>query len=301
VRARACVIAALVVPWLGLAAPAAAQSAGIVADRFVPAVGPLTLLAGEGAEVTAKARLSWGLSLSLIRDPIRLQTQYVNALVSVPVSQQLALDFAMEAGIWKRFAVAIGVPAVLQASGDRLAVAGDPRPLSAPVGGDLRLRVKVAFIGDPSRRGLHLGALLQLTVPLNGKDDFAAMETVTVEPRLLADVRLGRLVLVAALGVRFQNERKLFLTTFGDELTWLGGAGLRVVEHGRFAGSLVAEVGGFVGPSPGTRPIEVRGAARLEYGAFALDLGAGAGVVHEVGAPSWRVLAVLRHSFDVLP
>ena len=281
-------------------AHADANSTGIAADRFSPGIGPLTLFGGEAAEVTPFAQLSWVVSLSLQRDPLKLSTQLGGEVIARPVHDQLVSDVGLEAGFWNRFAIGLGVPAVLYADGDRLrGTSADDAPLATTAGGDLRMRLKAAFIGDPARQGMHVAVLVQVTVPLGGQSQFAATDGVTFEPRLLADFRYGRFLFCAALGVRFAPERTLFETTFGDELTWLGGASLALVERGRFSGGLVAEFAGAVGPSDGTRPAEFRGGLRAALGALAVDVGAGAGLVGDAGAPSWRLFAVLRHSFHL--
>jgi hypothetical protein len=282
-----------------LTAHADPSSTGIVADRFVPGIGPLTLLAGEGADTTPFKQFSFALSLGLVKDPIRLQNQFTGQLVSRPVAQQLTFDLGLEVGVWRWLAVGVGVPLVLNASGDRLRGTGDDRPLDAQAAGDLRLRVKAAFIGDPHRHGLHVGVLLQLTAPLGGQSSFFATDGVTVEPRIEADLRYGRLVVLVSLGARFGPDRRLFGTELNDELTWLGGAALRVYERGRFRAGLLAEIQGAVGPSDGTRPIEVRGGLRVAFSTLSLDLAAGGGVVSDVGAPAWRILAVFRRSVEL--
>jgi hypothetical protein len=102
-------------------------------------------------------------------------------------------------------------------------------------------------------------------------------------------------LLCVQVGGRFQGERALFLTRFGDELTWAGGARVDLVRRSRFDAAALAEVAGLVGPTDGTRPVEVRGGLRVRFGSFAVDLGAGGGVVNEVAAPAWRMFAILRH------
>jgi hypothetical protein len=276
--------------------PAPGASTGIAADRFVPGIGPLTLLSAEGAEVTASGRLSWQVAIGYLRDPIRLTNGLVGGTLSMPVRAQLNGDLALEVGVFKRVAVSIGLPFVLYADGDRLRGTGvDEHPLAGGGGGDARLRVKVALLGNPDRLGLHVAALLQVTVPFGGQSNFAATSTATVEPRLIADIRLPHLLFCAQVGVRFQGERSLFLTRFGDELTWVAGAGVDLVQHGRFGALAMFEAGGLVGPSDGTRPTEVRGGVRALLGGFTVDVGAGGGVVSEVASPAWRVFAILRH------
>jgi hypothetical protein len=272
---------------------ARAQSTGIAADRFVPGVGPATLVGGEGAEVTPPKQVALALSLGGVRDPLKLVLRD-GSLLSRPVRWQLATDLAAETGVWRRIAVGVGLPVVWWAAGDRLRGTGvDDAPLGSPRAGDLRLRAKATLVGDPTARGLHLAALVQVTIPLGGEHDFAATDGVTVEPRVIADVRLPRVALAAALGVRFAPERKLFQTSFGDELTWTVGAIVLALER-RVRLHFIVEGAGAVGSSVGTRPVELRGAARLGVRWFSLDLGAGAGVDADAGAPSWRVFAVAR-------
>jgi hypothetical protein len=295
------VSARVVVAVLLLSSAARAQDTGIVADRFVPGLGPHALLAAEAAEVTAPGEASFAMSLDALGDPIRLRSKFTGERVSTPVAGQIVGDLGMELGVVKRLAVAIGMPVVLYARGDRLAGTGvSDRPLAAPVGGDLRLRVKAAFVGDPTHSGLHVAVLVQLTVPTGGEGDFAATSGVTVEPRLIADYRVGIVTVAIAIGARFAPERKLFLTTFDDELTWVGGVGVAAVRRGAFRFDVIAEAAGGVGAADGTRPVELRGAARFGLGAWSVDLGGGAGLDADVGAPSWRALAVLRGGLDYL-
>lgn len=283
---------------LAQSAPPVSASTGIAADRFAPGTGPLALLQGEAAEVTPRGEVSWALSLSLTADTLRLQNQFVGGVLSRPVTGQLVGDFAVEVGVFRHLALAAGMPVVLWAAGDRLRSTGvDDQPLGYPAGGDIRFRIKATLVGDPARRGLHLAALVQLTGPGGGQSQFAATDGVTFEPRLLADFRWGRLLVVAALGVRFAPERKLFLTTFGDELTWLAGGSYALFERGAWRGAILVEAAGAVGADAGTRPAEVRGAARLGFRDLALDVSGGAGVTSEVAAPAWRFVAVLRGRF----
>ena len=279
--------AALVVALL-VASAARAQTTGVAAERFSPAVGPTALVGVEGAAVTPAGAVSWAASLDALGDPIALGTALGGARVSEPVDYALVGDVSLEFGVWKRLALAVGVPVVLYQEGDRLRGTGtSERALLATVAGDVRIRAKASLV-----EGKKIGAalLLQVTAPGGGQSDFAATEGATVEPRLVVDARVGRLTLAASVGVRFQKERALFTTQFGDELTWSAAAAVAVIRRL----SIIAEAAGGVGPSAGTRPAELRGALRGIFGPVALDLGAGAGVDGDVGAPSYRVFLVAR-------
>jgi hypothetical protein len=267
----------------------------IPAERFVPALGPASLIAVEGAGVTPWGQTSFTVSLDAVHDPITLTTVNTGMMVSRPVRDQFVGDVALEIGFYKRLALAVGAPVVLYQRGDRLQGTGsDEQPLTAHTAGDLRVRLKAQLVGDATRSRLRAALILTVTAPMGGQFDFAASDGATIEPRLVGDWRVGRLTVAATVGVRFQRDRTLFTTQFGDELTWSAGAGLRVWTRGRFSGSAIFESAGAVGPSTGTRPVELRGGLRAAIGWFALDAGAGGGVDSDVGAPAWRVFLVAR-------
>jgi hypothetical protein len=212
--------------------------------------------------------------------------------VSRPVRDALVGNVALEFGVWKRLALAVGVPVALWQDGDRLRGTGTSEQGLAPAAaGDIRIRAKASLV-----EGERLGAavVLQVTAPGGGEADFQATQGATIEPRLVVDAHLGRLTLAATVGVRFEEDRALFTTTFGDELTWGAGAALSIVERRRVGLGAIFEGAGGVGPSRGTRPAELRGAVRLRLGPVVLDAGAGGGLDEDVGAPAWRVFLVAR-------
>lgn len=279
--------AALVVA-LFLASAAHAQTTGVAAERFSPALGPTALVGVEGAAVTPAGALSWAASADALGDPISLRTALTGARVSQPVDYALVTDVALEFGVWKRLAIAVGVPVVLYQEGDRLRGTGtSERALAATVAGDVRIRAKASLVEN---RRIGAAILLQVTAPAGGQSDFAATDGATVEPRLVVDAHLGRVTLAASAGARFQKERALFTTQFGDELVWAAALAVAIVPRL----SIIGEATGAVGPQAGTRPAEARGALRGVLGPVALDLGAGAGVDGDVGAPAWRVFLVAR-------
>jgi hypothetical protein len=292
---RRVAVAGVALTLLGRAAAAPPTTTAIPAERFVPALGPSALIGIEGAGVTPWGQTSFAVGLDVLHDPITLTVATTGAMVTRPVRDQLVGDLALEVGFYKRLAVAIGVPVVLYQRGDRLQGTGtDEQPLAAQAAGDLRLRLKAQLAGDPARPGLHAAVLVLVTAPMGGEAEFAASDGATIEPRLIGDWRAGPVTLAATVGVRFQRDRTLFTTAFGDELTWSGGAAVRLFGRGRFVGSAVFESAGAVGPSTGTRPVELRGGLRAAIGRFAVDAGAGGGVNGDVGAPAWRVFLVGR-------
>lgn len=281
---------------LALAAATAARAEeanpGVAVERFVPALGPGSLVGVEGAETTPPGAMSWALSLDVLHDPIVLRRAFTGELVSRPVRDAFVGDAALELGVWKRLALAVGVPVVFWQGGDRLQGTGvDERPLATTVAGDVRVRVKGTLVAG---RAINAALLVEVTAPAGGQHDFAATDGATVEPRLVVDARFGRVTLAAAVGARFAQERALFTTQFGDELTWSAGAGVGIVDGTHVGLGAIVEGAGAVGASAGTRPAELRGALRLRAGPVTLDGGAGAGLDGDVGAPAWRVFLVAR-------
>jgi hypothetical protein len=92
----------------------------------------------------------------------------------------------------------------------------------------------------------------------------------------------------------------LFLSSFGDELTWLAGSSVELFTHEWLRGALLVELAGAA--SPASHPVELRAALRLAarswlLGDFSLDLGGGAGLDPEPQAPAWRFTAIGRWRF----
>jgi hypothetical protein len=272
-----------------------AQTTGIAADRFAPGVGPGVILGVEAGEVTARGQVAWSSSLGGLADPIRLEGRYTGTVVSYPVEHALTSDLSLEVGVARRFALGIAMPITWWQNGDRLRGTGtDEGPLGSPRGGDLRFRAKVAFVGDPNAPGLHAALLLVVTAPTGGQADFAGTPGATVAGRVIVDYRSRYLAVAADLGARFAKERQLFQTRLGDEFLWGLGIVTRPLGLGRMLSRLVVEAAGAVGTDAGTRPVELRGALRLGTMAFDVDLGGGAGLVNDLGSPSWRVFAIAR-------
>jgi hypothetical protein len=300
-KRRWAVGAQLLAPLLACVAHAQSTTAttGVDVERFVPALGPTALVGVDGAAVTRAGAISWAASLDVLHDPITLRVPTTGDLLSRPVRDAVVGDVAVEFGVWKRLALAVGVPVTLYQDGDRLRGTGvSEQGLTPTAAGDIRVRAKASLV-----EGGRLGAaiVLQVTAPAGGSSSFAATDGATIEPRVVVDAHLGRLTLAAQVGVRFEKDRALFQTAFGDELTWSAAAALALVERATFGIGAIFEGAGGVGPSAGTRPAELRGAVRLRLGPVALDAGAGGGVDGDVGAPAWRVFLVARGGIPLTP
>src|SRR3954463_4456288 len=118
---RAVFLAALLASAAAHAQSATTATTAIPAERFSPAVGPASLVGVEGAAVTPAGAVSWAGSLGGGGRPLTLRRAFGGGeVVTYPVRQALVTDVALEFGLWKRIAAAVGVPVVLFQSGDRL-------------------------------------------------------------------------------------------------------------------------------------------------------------------------------------
>ena len=120
-------LAALLAPATVRAQTVTATTA-IPAERFSPAVGPASLVGVEGAMVTPPGAVSWAGSVDWVHEPLTLRRAFSGDGVSRPVRDALVTDVALEFGLWKRIAAAVGVPVVLYQSGDRGRVSWLCRP-----------------------------------------------------------------------------------------------------------------------------------------------------------------------------
>ncbi|MSP62170.1 MAG: hypothetical protein EXR72_17925 [Myxococcales bacterium] len=273
-----------------MARPAAAQlDPGVVADRFVPAPGPSSLLAVEGGDFPAPGLSAGALSLGYVARPITIVNRVTGAVVSRPVSSLATADAAVEVGLTRHLAIGLGVPLIIAARGDRLAGlgSGEERPLAPLVFGDVRLRIKVRLF---DRRAVHLALAGIFTAPGGGERDFAATAGPTFEPRAAGDFASRWITVAAHVGYRFAPQRTFLATRFGGELDWGAGAVI-----GPWPLRAVVEVQGAVGVD--VHPIELRGALRVVLPrGFSIDAGGGAGLVRDPTTPSWRAFAVARYA-----
>src|SRR5256885_977277 len=131
-----------------------AASTGIPADRFVPGVGPVTLMSGEGADVTPLGQGALALSFGLVRNPLHLELQS-GALLSRPVRWQFSTDLAAEAGLWRnRLAFSVGLPVVWWQAGGRLRATGIDEGRPAEARGALRLALGPVVVDAGAGAGL---------------------------------------------------------------------------------------------------------------------------------------------------
>jgi hypothetical protein len=300
---------------VALAAPTAARAQlNLLRTEIAP--GPGGLGPVEGAEVAPPLGLSFHLALGVARRPLQLLP-----LVPVPLSSPVPVDWQGHGEL----GLALGLPAHLQVGVAIPFVFAQTEAGDASTGvhggpGDVRIEAKWQALrlgstadqgllpdggeGDeagtstpPVARQLLLAIKLIGTIPGGTPGRFLSDEGFTLTPGTTLQGRLGPVTTYLDLGVRVRGERTYLDVHQGHELRFGIGLAGRVhpqVELGAalFGGSTLAD--------KTTTPVEALGLVRGHLGPVELTLAGGGAVVDGVGAPSWRVLALLRYRGDWL-
>lgn len=154
--------------------------------------------------------------------------------------------------------------------------------------GDIGVDLKGSILDtDDDVLGLALGARLNL--PTATVDAPLGADGLGADLQVMADKRLGDLLLVANLGTRFGPEVVLENVTLNDQFLWRAGAGYAVTDE--FGLSLdLAGQSNYSAPldNPAGSPIEgmIGGWGRM--GNFVLRTGLGTGLTAGVGSPIFR-------------
>ena len=270
-------------------APALAQNV----QKFEPAPTGNNYLSVEGAltiphlTLAPSAWVNWGLNPLVERnDKDQIERHIVEHLVTMDVQAAL--------GLGDRFELSVHVP-VHQIIGE-----GTPtQDVEGTALGDVRLSPKVRLVGPTGRRDLGLGLALALPVTLPTGDEarFVGSSQVSVNPRVIGEVRLDVLEVAANVGYRFRPSNDVYQQLeVGNEVTYgaalalaLGDADYQAIAELTGAGSVED-----VRAGSENSPLEALLAFRMrsEVG-LVWTLGAGRGMIPDYGAPGVRVLTGL--------
>ncbi len=218
------------------------------------------------------------------------------------VDDALRADFAASIGLFDMLSIGVVLPMTLSQSGDDLQLAGRAgESVSGFALGDLRVELKGALLtpGDNDGLGLHIS--LPLYIPIGDKESFHTDEGFRLKPTLGLDYHhdSGFAVAVnAGFQIRPTQPSHNFISddaiqwglgfevpTFADELTLMASlfGSIQTADHRDPTDLTLAETARL------DDPIEFLAGLRWrvtpEWQAMA---GAGAGITHAVGAPSFR-------------
>ena len=313
-----CLRAAFALLALAWSANAEAQARDFSTVRFRPAVGPGNYLGLDGAAVQTRGARSYAVTLDYAADllvadhPCRALNNVARCVdESVALVERTGLTHLLASmGVGARTQIALGLPVGASDTKPFAYWAAQPglpsmyrelRPKNGFVLGDLRIAAKTRVVGDEkSLFGVAVTPFFTApTSRLTSRGNCARGEHCTFmgERTLQAGVhgvfeltphaRFRAALLVGAL---YRPSRSFLGAEVGSELSY--GAAARYAVRERLA--VTAELQGAVElAGADDHPLEARGA--LAYGRdVVLTLGGGAGILRDVGSPTFRVFGGLQ-------
>ncbi|MET0404833.1 MAG: OmpA family protein [Cystobacter sp.] len=271
-------------------------SESIDVQQYKPAPGARDLLGVSSPRTSAHRGWNLGLSLNYARDPLGFVNPRTDDYVFQVVHHQFTADLMGAFSLFERLELGVALPLTLQRPGNALQFSPlFPAGVEGTGLGDLRLVPKLRLLS--SRSGLHLGLVVPVLLPTSGGRSFLGGGGVSVQPKLLGEWDAGGVRVMANVGVNFRRFESAYNLDLGNE--WLYGLGAEVpFVLGRQRLSLAATWVGAVGlreREREERPMEVLGALRYHVtDVFAAHLGAGPGLTHGYGTPTYRVFAGLQ-------
>ncbi len=218
---------------------------------------------------------------------------------TVPVENQLSLDYLVGVGISDRLAIGMQLPTVLyQNGGDASAIGAGKLPATAL--GDATFGAKATLVPTSGLGGFGLAALGRVSAPTGDRAAYVSDGSPVGELRLLGELKLILLDVRATAGARVRSAQRTFVgEDFGHSLPW--GVGITVHpqalgldDKGRWAWTLETHGAVAITPSFGSGPESpsmIGASARYGVGDVSLIVGAEAPLDSAVGLP--RVRGVL--------
>ncbi len=213
------------------------------------------------------------------------------------IANQFAADLMGSVALFDRVSVALAVPVFLANSGEAAGavtgVAVDPAVSSAALG-DMRLSAKVGLLRrEEGADGFGVAASLDMSLPTGDGDSFVS-DPFTLTPTLIADYKLGDLMLAANLGVRLRGlDTNVYgFVTVGNEVVWRV-AGAYDVLPGEL--SVLGEIQGASTDWGQANANAMEGVIAGRYVLadydIALTLGGGSGFARGIGNTKFRMFA----------
>ncbi|WP_426752651.1 OmpA family protein [Myxococcus sp. Y35] len=287
-------VSRLAVPLLLVAAATASAqpsvSQAIDVQQYKPAPGAYDVLGMHGARIAPHLSWNLGASLNYADDPLNLVDPRADRFLYRIVDSQLTLDLMGAISLFDRVELGVSLPVSYTTSQPSGAVAPE---LASGVGttgvGDLRLVPKVRLLSTDG--GIHLAVAAPLTLPTAGGSKFLGSDTVTVQPRFVAEWATTAVRLLANVGFNFRREEQLRNLRVGHELAYAVGAEVPLTEKLTAQATLAGALG-LKETSSEERPLEALAALKYRFlEGLAAHVGAGPGLSRGYGTPSFRVLA----------
>ena len=276
-----------------------ASSTSAPLDRFEPAPAGDAFFAVPSADVTGDLRPALGLTWTHARDPLVLRTTSGRAAPLRWVDHQMILHAMASLQLFKRAELDIDFPFTLSQGGTTGTLLGTPAV--APSGAaldDVRAGARVALLRqDGGVPGVALA--FSAWLPTGDASSFTGGGTARYAPALIVGAEYRRFLWSATFGRRFQRERAGQL--IGSQI-FAGAAAAFRWQKLQIGPELTISAGAGDTVSPLVRDVagaEILLGARYGLGPFILGAGAGPGLGHGVGVPTYRLFASLSWALDL--
>lgn len=219
--------------WLGSGSAWADTPPSLDLRRYDPPSDPRSALYAESSATPGHGNWDVGAWLSYARRPVSLEADGVRA--GAPVSHQLSLDYFVAVGVGERLALRLALPTVPYQSSSlveekRLQLGSEPLPRTAL--GDAAFELKATLLPTEALGGFGLAALARVTAPTGDPSSYVSDAGATGSLRLLAELRLVAVDLLASAGAKVREPREYAGVELGHELPW----GFAVTVHPRALG-----------------------------------------------------------------
>ncbi|MDP1914940.1 MAG: tandem-95 repeat protein [Myxococcales bacterium] len=303
-RRRASVAAAvlLVAPMTVLAQSAVNTSIDV--QRFKPGSGSQDFLNLDSARVAAHMTPFGGLFVGYADDPLVLGTPGGRDTQVRLVDELTFFDLSLGLAIKDQFEIALAMPMSIARTQDATTL--DPS-LGANINGfsagDLRISPKYAIF--PRDRAFQVAVAMPISLPTGNKAAFRGGGPVMIAPRVMAELTLPILRLVANAGFAFRTaEQRLLNLRVGQEFTWGFGGEFPLFGNQNTLLLQVSVTGavGFANSGQAGNPVDALAGVKYRIGdRFSIELGAGGGLTRGWAAPRWTVVAGLSYQHTPIP
>ncbi|WP_375761096.1 Ig-like domain-containing protein [Corallococcus exercitus] len=275
-------------------AQATAVSQAIDVQQYKPGPGIADVLAVHGAKVQRHLGWNVGLSVNYADKPLNFFDPRSDTYITSVVKSQVGVDLMGAIGIYDRFEIGVVLPITIQSSENSPGVdASFANGVSGGGIGDLRLIPKARLL-DGDNYGLSV--VVPVSLPTGGASDFLGGSGVSVNPRVVAEYG-RRFRVLANVGVDIRKAEQLRNLNVGSALAYGVGAEAPLGDLPlAVQASLVGAVG-FKQQNEEERPLELLAALKYRgLTGLSAQVGAGPGLTHGYGTPTFRVLASVGYS-----
>ena len=280
---------------------------GVDVQNFHPELAPRTVFSTEGAGVFEHMDAGAGVWLNYASRPllVTLKDDTDGDRDLAVVDQQLALHLMAGVGLFGRFQLDFNVPVYAVNEGDSsdLYRNGDGKVFAGAVGGDASVRLKGNILssdGEDDMFGLALA--LEASLPSGDETAFVGETGPTLLPSILADFRMGSVLVALNTGVLIRGTEDVRNINFGPELRYKLGAEWRILDDMVGIGGELFGRTQFASEDEGK--LELKGSP-LEYLAgvklytpagISVSTAAGSGIIAGYGSTDFRAVVGVAYT-----